>query len=120
MRIYGKEYGFRLDVKAQADIAKLCPAGDIRRFNEIFKGAVTAEMFETVARVCVIMSEAYERRQCFEDLEHKFEPLPLDVAMSLDEVEFEQLQNEALARYSKDSTPTVETEPEKKTNAAAE
>lgn len=119
MKIYGKEYGFRLDVKGQADIAKLCPGGDIRRFNEIFKGGVSAAMIETVARVCVIMSEGYERRRCFEDLDHTFDPLTLDIAMSLDNAEFEQMQSEAMACYGADSTPTVETEPEKKTSAAA-
>lgn len=120
MKIYGKEYGFRLDVKAQADISKLCPGGDIQRFNDIFKGGMKAETFETVARVCVIMSESFERRRCFEDLNHKFEPLTLDIVMSLDNDEFDQIQREALASYGRDTTPTVETEPEKKTSAAAE
>lgn len=119
MIIYGKEYHFALTIWAQQQIAKLCPNGDIKRFNELFGGEnLCAGDLDTVAKICVIMSEAYETKQTFLDLEYSRHPLTMEVVQSLEMDEFEQLVNEAIVSYMHDETPTVKTEPQKKTDAA--
>lgn len=119
MNIYGKDYGFALTIRAQQRIAELCPGQDIGRMNELFgDGKATAGSIELSARLCVILSEGYEAKRCFEDLDHKFDPLTMDIVMSLEMDEFEQLQAEAQACYKRDKSPTVATEPPKKNDAA--
>lgn len=120
MIIYGKEYHFALTVWAQQQIAKLCPNGDIKRFNELFGGEsdLRTEDLDTVAKICVIMSEAYETKKAFSDLEYSRFPITMEIIETLEMDEFEQLVNEAIVSYMRDNTPTVVTEPQKKTDAA--
>lgn len=119
MVIYGKEYHFALTIRAQQRLAEFCPNKDITRLNEVFSGkGFTAHDMEIAAQFCVILSEGYETKRCFEDLEHKFDPLTMDIVLSLEQDEFEQLQAEAQACYKRDKAPTVKTEPQKKTDAA--
>lgn len=120
MIIYGKEYHFALTIRAQQRLAEFCPNKDITRLNEVFSGeGFTARDMELAAQFCVILNEGYETKRCFEDLNHKFDPLTMDIVLSLEQDEFEQLQAEAQACYKRDKNPTVGTEPQKKTDAAA-
>lgn len=119
MEIYGKHYGFAFTIRAQQRIAEMCPGQDLNRLNEVFgDGTATVSNMENAAKLCVILSEGYEARACFEDLDHKYAPLTMDIVMSLDIEEFKQLQLEAQSCYKQDRAPKVDVEPQKKTDAA--
>lgn len=118
MVVYGKEYKFALTVRAQQRMADLCPDGNIKSLDSLFSTeGFTAKDMELSAQLIVILSEAYETKACFEDLEHKYDPITMDIVLSLDWDEFQALQTEAQACYKRDKAPTVMTEPQKKTAA---
>ena len=113
MEIYGKERGFSLPVKAAADIARLCPGGDLKKLGEILNGDNFAVNLDVISKFIVAMSAAYEERKHFETGEEP-NPLTLEEVQSLTMDELKNVQQAAFEAFNGDAKPTVEAEPLKK------
>ena len=116
MLIHGKERGFALTVGASAEIADLCPDGDLKRLGEVLDGKY-GEMLRSTAKIIVAMSRGYEDGKAFEDPGYKPDPLTDREVLSLTTEDFRRLQSEAMDAFQAGHKTTVETEPEKKTAA---
>lgn len=120
MKIYGKEYRFRLTIGASAEISKLCPDGDLAKIQSMLMKDY-GKNIEFTAKMAAIMSKGYEMAARFEAGEPTDEktiaPLTEEMVYSLPPKEYYQLQNEVYTSFAKDVEPTVETEPEKKTKS---
>lgn len=116
MKIFGEEYGFMLTVGASAEIAKLCPDGDLNRMNEVIGGNF-ADAVTFSAKFIVAMANGYDDAKRFagETVTHK--PLTLDMVMALPGSEFAEVQTAALAAFGEDLNPSVEIDSKKKTEA---
>lgn len=119
MEIFGHEYGFMLTVGASAEVAELCPGGDLGKIGEALKGRF-ADTIEVTSRFVVAMANGYDAAQAFagEPVEHP----SLTVAMlkALPFAEFKAVQAAAMASFRGDTTPSVEVEPAKKNETLSE
>ena len=117
MKIYGKDYQFRLTIGASAELSKLCPDGDIAKIQSMLAKDYGTNIAFT-AKMAAIMSKGYEMAMRFEAGEHVNEKeitsLTEEMVLALPPKEYYQLQNEVYASFAKDVNTTVETEPEKK------
>ncbi len=117
MKIYGKDYQFRLTIGASAELSKLCPDGDIAKIQSMLAKDYGTNIAFT-AKMAAIMSKGYEMAMRFEAGEHVNEKeitsLTEEMGVALPPKEYYQLQNEVYASFAKDVNTTVETEPEKK------
>lgn len=113
MQVYGREVGFRFTVGASAQIADLCPEGDIQRLGELLDGQY-GQVSRDTAAIVAALSEGYEQARRFEDPAYKPRPLSAEEVMSLRPAEFMELQKAAMAAWAADKETTVEVEPEKK------
>lgn len=113
MQVYGREVGFRFTVGASAQIADLCPDGDIERLGDLLNGSY-GQVSRDTAAIIVALSEGHEQARRFEDPTHKPRPLSVEEIMSLSPADYMDLQRAALAAWVEDKKPTVEVEPEKK------
>lgn len=113
MEIFGHEYGFLLTVGASAEVAELCPGGDLTRISEALDGCF-ADTIEVTCRFVVAMASGFDAAKAFagEPVEHP----SLTVAMlkALSFAEFKAVQAAAMASFRGDTTPSVEVEPSKK------
>lgn len=113
MKIYGEEYGFALTVGASAEIADLCPDGDLNRIGEVLEGRFS-ETVNFNAKFIVAMSKGYDdaKKYSGEPLDHR--PLTVEMILSLPQKQFIEVQDYALACFTADNKTTVEVEPPKK------
>lgn len=114
MIIYGKERKFRATVGAMAEIAQLCPGGDLGKLDQALTGSF-AEVIGTMAKVIVALNKGYESAMRFEAPELKQDPLTVDEVLSLTQSEIALLQAEAKAAMAGDVKTQVDAEPLKKT-----
>lgn len=113
MVVFGKERRFLLTVGASAEIAELCPDGDLSRLSEVLSAPYVQSM-QSIARIIVALNKGYEQRQKFNGEEYN-DPLTVDMVMSLDTDEVRELQREALSAFRRDTKTTIKTESKKKT-----
>ena len=117
MKLNGREVHFKRTIWATNAITKMCPDGDLQRFNELFNGD-TAEQILNMAAFIAIMSEGYEKARAFQASRsgeaYEEDPVTLDEIMALDDMDiFVELQNEAVKAWVDDGKVTVESEPVK-------
>ena len=113
MEIFGQEYGFALTVGGSAEIAELCPGGDMARMTEI----LSRSYFETVdftAKFCAIMAKGYDDMQRFSGVQIGHAPLTPEMVKALPTEKFREVQAAAQAAFRGDTAPSVEVEPSKK------
>lgn len=117
MRIYGKDYHFRLTVGASVKLARLCPEDDITKIGQVMSGSYP-QMVETTAKMAAIMSEADELARRYEAGltadPAAIHPLTEGMVLSLSDADFLALQREVFEAYRGDAKPEVEEEPVKK------
>lgn len=113
MVIFGEEYGFLLTVGASAEIADLCPEGDLNRMSEVLYGSFS-QTIKFTASFIQAMAKGYDdaRRFAGEEVNHK--PLTVDMIMALPRDVFQEVQSAALAAFKSDSEQSVEVAPSKK------
>lgn len=113
MKIFGEEYGFALTVGASAEIADLCPDGDLNRMNELLSGRMSKTINFTASFITAL-AKGYDevKRYSGEEVTHK--PLTVEMVKSLTTDVFYQVQAEALAAFREDTKTTVEVAPPKK------
>ena len=112
MIINGKERGFLLTVGASAEIADLCPLGDLSRLGELFTQDY-ARQVRITARIIEAMSRGYENQKHYEDPNHEPDALSFDEIMSFDTATFQAVAHEVMQKFTQDQKPTVETEAKK-------
>lgn len=113
MKIFGEDYGFMLTIGASAEIAKLCPDGDISRMSEVIGGNY-ADAVNFSARFIVAMANGYDDKKRFDGEEVTHRPLTVEMIMALPGNLFAEIQTVALAAFGEDVKPSVETKPSKK------
>ncbi len=115
MVVHGKERNFLLTVGASAEIADLCPGGDLSRIGEVLDGNYNKTL-RTVAKIIAAMSRGYENNRKYEEPGYEPNPLTVDEIMSLPTNVLKQLESEALSKFSEDSETSVNVEETKKNN----
>ena len=114
MNINGKEIGFRRSVLANCRLADIAPAHDIGRFfKEKILSMNYAEAQQAAAELIAAMNEGYEQYQKFLDPAYAPDPVKPMALLSLDEVTFNALYQEAINAYNNDGKTTVEVQPPK-------
>lgn len=111
MKIYGREYGFRLSVGAAMELATLCPDKKLERMEEIVN-AGTIEALDVMCTLAEIESRAYEQAKAFETGESPQPHLTREMARSLDFVQIKQIAKEAMEAFHADGKQTVEVDAE--------
>ena len=119
MEIFGHEYGFLLTVGASAEIAELCPGGDLGKIGEALKGRF-ADTMEVASRFVVAMANGYDAAQAFAGQPVEHPPLTVAMMKALSMDKFREVQAAAMASFKGDTTPSVELEPAKKNETLSE
>jgi hypothetical protein len=117
MKIFGEEYGFALTVGASAEIAELCPDGDLTRIGELLGGRY-ANMMNAAAAFVVAMATGYDNLHRYSGEEITHPPLTVEMLKALPSKEFTEVQSAAMACFAADSKPTVEVAESKKKDIA--
>lgn len=113
MEINGREIKFLRTVKATADLAKLCPDGDIERMGELFNGSLSTTL-ETGAKIIHYLNEGYEMNRHFMDRSYQPKVLGVDEILYLDDKTFTDLMNSAMASMGVGAETTIELQENKK------
>lgn len=116
MKIRGREIGFLNTVKTTAELAKLCPDGDVDRLFELFptdnKGIPS--MLENGAKIIHILNEGYEMNKAFEEPGYEPKILTIEEIMYLKPGEYQELMQSAWSQITAGTDTTVEVESVKK------
>lgn len=115
MIIHGKERNFLLTVGASAEIADLCPDGDIARMGEMMENASYSQNLKIIIRLAVAMNKGYEEDKEFNEAGYVPDILTERELLALKPSELATLQEEVVTAFAGDVKPTVEVEAEKKT-----
>lgn len=113
MNIFGNEYGFMLTVGASAEIADLCPEGDLKRINEVLQGKFS-ETINFTAAFIVAMAKGFDDAQRYAGKEVTHPPLTAEMVKALPSDVFKAVQSAAISSFRGDTKTTVEVEPSKK------
>lgn len=113
MKIFGEEYGFALTVGASAEIAEMCPNGDIKRIGEILDGRYSQTLKFLVSFI-VAMAKGYDAQKWVqgEDITHR--PLTEEMVLALPNDVFKEVQSAAFEAFHADMKTSVEVAPSKK------
>lgn len=120
MVINGREIKFRRTVKTNCMLIERSPNKDIKRLAETFTDADPVEAHFSAAFLIFAMNQGYEEWLSFQDKTHTPDPITVDEIMTLDDAEFVELFNEAVAAMTADGKVTVEAKakPSKKKNVS--
>lgn len=113
MKIFDEEYGFMLTVGASAEIADLCPDGDLNRMSEVLNGRFSQTINFTAAFIQA-MAKGFDDAKRFAGEEVTHRPLTAEMVLSLPSNVFKDVQAAALAAFKGDTETTVEVAPSKK------
>ena len=112
MKVRGREIKFLRTVKATADIAKLCPDGNIERIEELFNGDLSTTL-ETGAKLISYLNEGYEMNRHLDDPSYEPNVLTVEEIMYLDDKTFTELMQSAMKGMSEGTEQLVEIESKK-------
>ena len=113
MKIFDEEYGFLLTVGASAEIADLCPDGDLTRMGELLEGRYSQTVNFTAAFIQA-MAKGFDDAKRFAGEEVTHKPLTAEMVKALPSNVFKDVQAAALAAFQGDTKTTVEVAPSKK------
>ena len=113
MEIFGEEYGFLLTVGASAEIADLCPDGDMKRIGEVLSGKMS-DTIRFTASLIVALSKGFDDAKRFAGEEVTHKPLTVEMLLSLSSDIFKEVQDAAIAAYKAGTETTVQVAPSKK------
>lgn len=113
MKIFDEEYGFMLTVGASAEIADLCPDGDLNRMNEVLNGRFS-QTINFTASFIQAMAKGFDDAMRFAGEEVTHKPLTAEMVKALPSNVFKDVQAAALAAFKGDTDTTVEVAPSKK------
>lgn len=118
MRIHGKEVTFALTVGASAEIAKLCPGGDLRKVGEMLGESNYGQSVDFIAQFIEILSRWGAKMKKWEG--ENYDTLSLDEILSLSPTEFSSLQMEAMSAFGNDGAGEIDAESTDPKNAEQE
>ena len=115
MELNGRTVHFKRTIWSTNAVMKMCPGGNLSRFQELFNGDASDQML-TMASFIVALSQGYEYFQEFcakrDGKEYHGDPITFDELMALEDFDvFNKLQEEAVAAWVGDAQTTVESEP---------
>ena len=113
MKIFDEEYGFMLTVGASAEIADLCPDGDLNRMGEVLQGRFS-QTINFTASFIEAMAKGFDDAERFAGHSVTHKPLTADMLKALPSNVFKDVQAAALAAFRGDTETTVEVAPSKK------
>ena len=117
MKIHGREIKFLRTVKATADLAKLCPNGDINRIGELFSEKDISTTIESGAKLIHFLNEGYEMNKQFMEPGYKPSIILVEEIMYLDDATYTSLIQSAMKGLGMGAETTIEVEePKKKEN----
>lgn len=117
MKIHGREIKFLRTVKATADLAKLCPNGDINRIGELFSEKDISTTIESGAKLIHFLNEGYEMNKQFMEPGYKPNIISVEEIMYLDDATYTSLIQSAMKGLGMGAETTIEVEePKKKEN----
>ena len=119
MEIFGHDYKFSLTVGASAEVAELCPGGDLTKIGEALRGRF-ADTIEITARFIVALAAGYDAAQAFAGKPVEHPPLTVEMLKALPIADFKAVQAAAMASFQGDTKPSVEVEPSKKKETLSE
>lgn len=114
MVIHGKDRKFLLTIGASADIADLCPDGDMTQIGEIFAKASFAEQVKFTIKMAIAMNRGYEENKAFEIAGYEEDVITEKELRTLTPDQLQELSSAVLAAYRGDMSGEIEAEPEKK------
>ena len=113
MKIFDEEYGFMLTVGASAEIADLCPDGDLNRMGEVLQGRFS-QTINFTASFIEAMAKGFDDAERFAGHSVTHKPLTADMVKALPSNVFKDVQAAALAAFRGDTETPVEVAPSKK------
>ena len=114
MKIHGREIKFLRTVKATADLAKLCPNGDINRIGELFGEKDISSTIENGAKLIHFLNEGYEMNKHFNEPEYQPQILSVEEIMYLNDETYTELIQSAMKSIGVGAETTIELEKPKK------
>ncbi|MBD5102041.1 MAG: hypothetical protein HDT27_04960 [Subdoligranulum sp.] len=111
MKIYGREYRFRLSVSAAMEITAMCPEKKLEKLEALVNKG-TIEALDVICTIAEIESRAYEQAKAFETGESPQPHLTREIAQSLDFKQIKQLTKEVMEAFHSDGKQTVEVDAE--------
>lgn len=115
MIIHGKERNFLLTIGASADIADLCPDGDMTQLGDVFAKATFADQVRFTIKMAIAMNRGYEENKAFEVDGYVEDILTEKELRTLTPDQLQTLSAAVLEAYKGDMQGEIEAEPEKKT-----
>ena len=109
MEINGREVKFCRTVYANCKIADICENGDIKNVGKLFDGGYRHSQ-TSAAKFIAFLNEGYEQKMKFAEPGYKPNPLSEEEVLSLDEIDFAQIFDEAVEAWTGEK-PTIETAP---------
>lgn len=116
MIVHGREVTFRATVGAMAEIAELCPGGNLGNLGQIIDSKSDSEAFRGIAKIIVTLNRGDCEARKYEGLPAA-DPLTVNEILALKKDEFTELEKQAMAAIYADNTPTVEIETAKNAEA---
>ncbi len=111
MKVQGREIKFLRTVKANFDIAEICPDGKQDNVDKLWEGD-TAEVSMNMIKFIILMNKGYEEAKHFEDPAYEIHLLDEESLMYMDIADINTLFQEAVDAYI-GIKQTVEVEPSK-------
>lgn len=113
MKIFGQEYGFLLTVGASAEIADLCPDGDLSKIGDMLNGKFS-DIINFTASFVAEMAKGYDEAERYSGRPVDHAPLTPEMVKALPSSAMKEVQDAALAAFRADMKTTVEVAPSKK------
>lgn len=113
MTINGYDYHFLLTVGASAEIADLCPDGDMTNLAKVLDGKFSDTIGVTAALIAAL-SRGYEDNKSYAIDGYTPHYLTVGEIRTLTQAQFADLQQEALVAFTESQKTTVEVEESKK------
>lgn len=118
MKLYGRDYGFRLTVGAACELAQRCPGGELKNVMELVRGPLVSATEGRTALICAL-SRGCEEARSFEEPGYQPSPLTPELLRTLDPATFAAVFAEAMTAFTGDAKTEVEIENAKKNGASA-
>ena len=104
---------FARTVRADIELAKLCPDNNIKKLRSLVTGEDTIKNIENIMKIIVVLNTAYEEKRHHEDSSYEMNPITIEELEWYTEDDILQLYNQAFIDYDADGKTTIETTPKK-------
>lgn len=113
IKAFDHEWDFALTVGAYAEIAEVCPDGDLSRIEEIFAGK-SAQVFKAGAALISALANGAEQQRHFEDSGYTPHKMTPELVLALTPQLYSDMQAAAMSALKTGQETTVNLAPSKK------